>query len=266
MHVVSLLRPEMFQVEIAGQPAAIDALFPGWTALDRFGLVIDEALGGVGCTHLLQCAMMAYYDARPERRDSRAVYPEIYAFHIGKSHGAHAPYDFWPARREVILRTEDHREILDAINDRGITRLAVPDRPPREVIHRPKEVEAALDRIAQAFVYDPSGRTPGGDIQIRGTDKRTEFNPTQALRPVAELVSARRAPGAVNSAGIPIKEADDDYSRWLEACDAEVPPADRQRAAATRQALRSPEGLAAETYRRVPVAEALARLASAGRR
>ena len=71
--------------------------------------------------------MMAYYDAKPSRRTSRSVYPEIYAFHIGKSHGAHAPYDFWPSRREVILRTDDHREVLDAINDRGITRLAIPD-------------------------------------------------------------------------------------------------------------------------------------------
>ena len=147
MHVAGLLRTDMFQISIGGRPATMEALFPGWTELDRLGLVIDTPLGGVGATHLVQCAMMAYYDARPTRRSSRAVYPEIYAFHIGKSHGAHAPYDFWPARREVILRTDDHREVLDAINDRGITRLAVPDRPPRDVVHRPKEVEAALDDV-----------------------------------------------------------------------------------------------------------------------
>jgi hypothetical protein len=199
------------------------------------------------------------------RRTSRAVYPEIYAFHIGKSHGAHAPYDFWPARREVILRTDDHREVLDAINDRGITRLAVPDRPLREVVHRPKEVEAALDRIASAFLYDASGRAGGGDVEIAGTDKRTEFNPSQVLRPVSEIVAMRRAPGAVSSSGIPIKEADDDYARWLVACDAEIAPEERQRALGVRQNLRSSEGLVTETYRRVEVDEALKRLASAGR-
>lgn len=264
MHVVSLLRTDMFAIRIGGMPAGLDGLFPGWTELDRFGLVIDEPLGGVGATHLLQSAMMAYYDAKPVRRTSRAVYPEIYAFHIGKSHGAHAPYDFWPARREVILRTDDHREVLDAINDRGITRLAVPDRPMREVVHRPKEVEAALDRIASAFVYDASGRVAGGDVEIAGTDRRTEFNPAQVLRPVCEIVAMRREPGAVSSSGIPIKEADDDYARWLVACDAELAPGDRQRALEIRQALRSPEGLATETYRRVEVSEALQRLASAG--
>lgn len=264
MHVASLLRTDMFSVRIDGAPATLDDLFPGWSELDRFGLVIDEPLGGVGASHLLQCAMMAYYDAKPARRTSRAVYPEIYAFHVGKSHGAHAPYDFWPARREVILRTTDHREVLDAINDRGITRLAVPDRPSREVTHRPKEVEAALDRIASSFVYSASGRLAGGNVVISATDKRTEFNPTQALRPISELLAIRRAPGAVNSSGIPIKEADDDYSRWLEICDAELAPEDRQTALKSREALRTPEGLVTETYGRVEVGEALKRLASAG--
>lgn len=264
MHVVSLLRTDMFRIRIGGRPAALDDLFPGWTELDRFGLVIDAPLGGVGASHLLQCAMMAYYDARPARRTSRAVYPEIYAFHIGRSHGAHAPYDFWPQRREVILRTSDHREVLDAINDRGITRLAVPDRPMREMVHRPKEVEAALDRIASAFVYSPSGRLAGGEVEIEGTDRRTEFNADQVLRPVSEIVGQRRAPGAVSSSGIPIKEADDDYSRWLVQCDAELAPGHRERAREARRALRSAEGLVSETYRRVEVAEALKRLASAG--
>lgn len=264
MHVATLLRSDMFQVRISGRPATIDDLFPGWTPLDRFGLVIDQTMGGIGATQLLQCAMMAYYDVKPDRRTSRAVYPEIYAFHVGKSHGAHAPYDFWPARREVILRTQDHREVLDAINDRGITRIAVPDRPLRDVAHRPKEVEAALDRIASAFVYDASGRLAGGEIEIAGTDKRTEFNPSQTLRPVAELVGARRVPGAISSSGIPIKEADDDYSRWLEVCDTEITSEARQHALEVRQALRSPEGTTTETYRRVDVAEALQRLASAG--
>ena len=105
----------------------------------------------------------------------------------------------------------------------------------------------------------------GGDVEIAGTDKRTEFNPTQALRPVSEIVSMRRAPGAVNSSGIPIKENDDDYANWLVACDAEVDPKDRQAALQTRVGLRSAEGLVTETYRRVEVTEALARLASAGR-
>ena len=134
----------------------------------------------------------------------------------------------------------------------------------RGAVQGPKEVEAALDRICSAFVYCASGRLVGGEVEIAGTDKRTEFNPTQALRPVAEIVSMRRAPGPVSSSGIPIKEADDDYARWLVACDADITPRDRQRVLEIRQGLRSPDGLATECYRWVDVGDAMQRLASAG--
>jgi hypothetical protein len=259
MHVVSLLKTEMFDIAIDGRPASIAELFPDWHPHDRFGLVIDEAFGGIGATHLLQSAMMAYYDIKPSRRTTLAVYPEIYAFHIGKGHGAHAPYDFWPARREIILRTTDHREVLDAINDRGITRLAVPDRPMRDVVHRPKEEDAALDRIASAFVYSAGGRIADGDVTISGKDKRTEYNPNQVLRPVDQTRMQRAAPVT----GRPVKETEDTYLQWLIERDADVTDEDRTRAGARRQALKT-DGLATETYRRVSVAEALKRLASAG--
>lgn len=260
MHVVSLLKTEMFDVEIDGRPASIAELFPDWHAHDRFGLVIDEVFGGIGATHLLQSAMMAYYDVKPSRRTTRAVYPEIYAFHVGRGYGAHAPYDFWPARREVILRTSDHREILDAINDRGITRLAVPDRPMRDVVHRPKEEDAAFDRIASAFVYNAAGRVADADVVILGNDKRTEYNPNQALRPVSEVAPTR--PAVVG--GRPVKETEDDYLQWLIVRDGDVTHADRDLARGRRQALKSPAGLTTESYRRVSIAEALKRLASAG--
>lgn len=260
MHVVSLLKTEMFDVAIDGRPASIAELFPDWNPLDRFGLVIDEPFGGLGATQLLQSAMMAYYDVKPTRRTSRAVYPEIYAFHVGKGYGAHAPYDFWPARREVILRTSDHREILDAINDRGITRLAVPDRPMRDVVHRPKEEDAAFDRIASAFVYSATGRVADADVTISGKDKRTEYNPSQTLRPVSEVAPTR--PTVVG--GRPVKETEDDYLQWLIARDGDVTQSDRDMARGRREALKSPAGLTTESFRRVSVAEALKRLASAG--
>lgn len=260
MHVVSLLKTEMFDVTIAGKPASIADLFPDWHPHDRFGLVIDEAFGGIGATHLLQSAMMAYYDIKPERRTSKAVYPEIYAFHIGGGRGAHAPYDFWPARREVILRTSDHREILDAINDRGITRLAVPDRPMRDVVHRPKEEDAAFDRIASAFVYSATGIVADGDVIISGNDKRTEYNPNQVLRPVSEMARPR----TVNSAGRPVKETEDDYTDWLLERARDVTEEERILARTRREELRDAGGLTTERYRRVSVAEALKRLASAG--
>ena len=260
MHVVTLLKSDMFDIEIGGKASTFAELMPDWHNHDRFGLVIDEALGGLGATHLLQAAMSAFYDVKPSRRSELTVYPEIYAFHIGKGHGAHAPFDFWPARREVILETLDHREILDAINDRGITRLAVPDRPMRTVVHRPKEEDAALDRIASAFAYDPGGRTENADVLIRGNSRKAEYNPSAVLR-VAEF-GAGPPPAVV--AGRPVKEADTSYADWLTLRAGDISAAQRIAAEERRDALRDADGLVAESYRRVGVPEALKRLAGAG--
>lgn len=259
MHVLTLLKAGMFDIEIEGRPGSISDVFPGWHAHDRFGLVIDDALGGIGATHLLQLAMTAFYDIKPSRKSELAVYPDIYAFHICRGRGAHAPYDFWPARREVILDTTDHRVILDAINDRGITRLAVPDRPMREVIHRPKEEDAALDRIASAFVYSPSGRVADPDLTISGNDRRTEYNPEQALKPFSEERFAAFKPTSTR----PVKERDTSYVDWLRLRSGDIPEDQRLAVAQSRADLRK-DGLATESYRRVSVTEALQRLASAG--
>jgi len=248
MHVVTLLKADMFDVEIDGKPASIAQALPDWNPHDRFGLVIDDALGGIGATHLLQIATTSFYDVKPSRRTELTVYPEIYAFHIGKGYGAHAPYDFWPARREIITSL-DHREVLDAINDRGITRLAVPNRAPLEVVHRPKEVD----------VYSPSGRVSDPDLVISGNDKRTEYNPNSALRP--RYTDSR--PASVSTAAKPVKELDSSYQEWLRQREHDLTAEERAFVERRRQDLRQ-DGLVTETYRRVGVREALMRLASAG--
>ncbi|MEO5760403.1 MAG: hypothetical protein ABIQ51_26515 [Mesorhizobium sp.] len=258
MHVVTLLKAGMFDVEIDGRPASIAEALPDWNPHDRFGLVIDDPLGGIGATHLLQIAITSFYDIKPSRRTELTVYPEIYAFHIGKGYGAHAPYDFWPARREVIT-SRDHREVLDAINDRGITRLAVPNRQPREVVHRPKEVDAALDRIVSAFVYSPSGRVANPDLVIAGNDRRTEYNPSSALKP--RYTDSR--PASVSTAAKPVKEVDPSYMEWLRKREHDLTAEERAFVLKRREDLRQ-DGLVTESYRRTGVSEALMRLASAG--
>ena len=212
MHVIHLLASDMFDIRLGGQSSSREAIFPGWTAHDRFGIVIDEPFGGLGATQLIQLASAMFYDAKPTRRAERKVYPEIYALHYGGGFGAHAPFDFWPARREAIL--DGHpRILLDAINDRGITRLAIPDRPRREIEHRPKEEAAALDRIVSAIQYSATGRLDPSDFSIHGNDLRTEFNPRQVLQ-LAQGSPRNRASNVAASASI--KETDTSYYDWIE--------------------------------------------------
>jgi hypothetical protein len=251
MHTVTLLQSAMFDIEIDGAASDVRGLLPDWHIHDRLGLVIDEPLGGLGATHLIQAAITCFYNAAERRRGALTLYPEIYAFHFGGGQGSLAAFDFWPARREVIL-SDDPRDLLDAINDRGITRLAVPDRPERAVEFRPKEVDTALDRLQSAFVYTPTGRTADADVKIFGNDPRTELNPGRALRPVYRdrpIASAK-----------PFKESDTSFIDWLRLREGDVTADQRAAAIRRREEIRE-TGLVAETYRRVGIPEALSRMA-----
>jgi len=255
MHMIHLLTSEMFEVRLHGDPSSIQSVFPNWIANDRFGIVIDEPFGGLGATHLIQVAATMFYDAKPSRRTERKVYPEIYALHYGRGFGAHAPFDFWPARREVILE-RDHRVLLDAINDRGITRLAIPDRPTRDIEHRPKEEDAALDRIVSAILYSPTGRVDAPDFSIRGNDLRTESNAKQVLR-LAEGYPQKPVSRTASSASI--KESDSSYADWIECRRSDTTLEERDRAELHRKALQDKTGLSTESYRFAGVADALKR-------
>lgn len=252
MHTIALLRTDMFEIKVDDNPAQIGDVYPGWHLHDRLGVVIDEPLGGLGATHLIQLAITSFYSALERRRGELTVYPEIYAFHFAKGRGSHAAFDFWPARREVML-SDDPRDLMDAINDRGITRLVIPNRPPVDFTYRPKEVDTALDRIQSAFVYETDGQMAGGDIVITGKDRRTEVNPSRVLRPVYLEKAA--------SLSKPFKEADSAYIEWLKLRAHDITEEQRAKAIRLRES-RLRNGLASETYRRIAPAEALSRMAS----
>ncbi len=126
MHVADQLFVEAFEVRIGGERVSPEAVFPDWSLLDRFGIVVTEPLGGLGASLLLQLAIAKFYSVRPDRRADMPVYPEIYLFHVGGPHGDFSYFDFWPPRKEVRVAASQPVSLLEAINAHGITRLAIP--------------------------------------------------------------------------------------------------------------------------------------------
>ncbi len=181
MHTARQLDAAYFGIAVDGVPSSREDVFPEWGVHDRLGVVVDRPLGATGASMLIQLAITAFYDVKPSRREV-TLYPEIYLFHVGGRHGNHAYYDVYPPRKEVVV-ADDAAEILEAINDRAITRLAVVDGPAQEVTHHWKEPAAALDRLVTAYAYDPSGRVDRGDIEITATDRRALVNTSIILQP-----------------------------------------------------------------------------------
>ncbi|MFT4437743.1 hypothetical protein ACMX25_30795 [Caballeronia sp. 15715] len=255
MHVIEALSSDFYEVDFGGKQASRSDVFPAWNEHDRFAIIVYEPLGAIGATHLIQLACTCFYDVKPMRRTERKIYPEIFAIHVGDWWGALGNMDFWPARREVKV-SNDHTEILAAINDRGITRLAIPERPIRDIQHRRKEEDCALDGLVSSIMYNPSGRVGDAEFTIKSNDRRTEREVEKCLQ-AKEL--SQQSIASLNTSGALAKERDTDFNPRQAELNVNVTEEKRVLVRAQRNELRK-HGSITESYRFSLPADALKRL------
>ena len=169
MHTSGQLRSDSFAIELEGRPASIEDVLVGFAPLRRVGAVVREPYGAVGASNLLLAAVTAFYDAQRARAEDFFIYPDYFLFHVGRPLGDHSMLDVWPSHKEVVV-PDDAEAILEAINDRAITWLLVPDgEPALRDVHR--EARASADsRIRGGFAYSPTGRVARADLRIAGNE------------------------------------------------------------------------------------------------
>jgi hypothetical protein len=168
VHTSDELTSDAFEIRIDGQQMALIDVLPGFDVHDRLGIVIRDAGGAVGASALILAAITAFYDEQRRRSRDFFVYPDYFCFHVGARFGDHGMLDIWPGHKEVVV-ADDAEEILRAVNDRGITRLLVPEGTPGEPELERQTLASAVGRIVTALVYSPSGRVAEGDVTVAGT-------------------------------------------------------------------------------------------------
>jgi hypothetical protein len=256
----------------AGRPGRVEDVFPGFTEQDRLGVVVRSPCGAVGASALITATITAFYDFHRARGGDFFVYPDYYLFHVGRPLGDHARLDVWPRRKEVVVG-EDPQELLEVIDDRAITRLAVDEGAPARAgrgdpggasLHE-EAVASARGRITTCLAYSPTGRVRDPDIRIR-SNPVTEGYVEAILDPEGRIarLRAEAAEAGADSERAPALQA---RIASIEARIGEVPPDVRRRILRERAALLE-DGVPVETYRRIGLDEALGVLGAAapGRR
>ncbi|MGJ7919756.1 hypothetical protein [Neobacillus sp. LXY-4] len=170
MHTTKMIQSEQFSFKVNGHPATIEDVFLGFNKQDRIGIIVREPGGSAGVSSLLMAAITKFYDFYRSQlgagQDQFWIYPEFFIFHIDKWHLDHYWLDVWPPHKEVIVEN-DSEQILEAINDRGITRLIVEDIPPVPATYLRETITSAKQRIISAVAYSPTGRVQNGDIVLK---------------------------------------------------------------------------------------------------
>jgi hypothetical protein len=246
MHSSRELRSSSFEVRVDGRPAGIPDLFDGFGEQDRLGVVMSRPCGAVGASALIAATITAFYDFHRARGDDFFVYPDYYLFHVGRPLGDHARLDVWPRRKEVVVG-EDPQEILEAIDDRGITRLVVEDGEPADATLEDEVVASARGRIGTCLAYSPAGRVEDADVEIAGNPVTEGY--VEAILDPETRVARLRAEGST------------DRIASIESRIGEVERDVRLRILRERGALLR-DGVPVETYRRIALDEALGLLGS----
>jgi hypothetical protein len=169
MHTATELSSSAFAIEVDGRAAGLQDVFPGFSDRDRVGIVVRRPCGATGASTLILAAITAFYDHQRERWGPGGffIYPDYFAFHVGRSWGDHGMLDIWPPHKEVVVGDEPE-ELLRAINDRAITRLVVEDRAPRSLRFRRESLASARARIVTAVGYSAAGRVTEADVKVKG--------------------------------------------------------------------------------------------------
>jgi hypothetical protein len=165
MHSSQELRSSSFEITVDDREVPLADLFEGFGEQDRLGVVVRRPCGGVGASALITATITAFYDIQRARSADFFVYPDYYLFHVGEPLGDHRRLDIWPSRKEVVV-PEDPMRLLEAINDRAITRLVVEDGEPGEPELEPGELASARARIVTCLAYSASGRVRDADVRI----------------------------------------------------------------------------------------------------
>jgi hypothetical protein len=193
MHTTDL-RSDAFTITVDGHPASIAAVFPDFDEHDRLGIVIDTDHGAAGAGSLILAAVTAFYDRLRARGEPFFAYADFFAFHVGSDRGTLRKLDVYPAHKEVVVPA-DPELIVQAINDRGVTRLLVADGSPSAPDLARETRHSAQRRIRSALVYAPTGQTPGGDVVVRGSAQSDAY--------IHAMMAASRARGTASEEVMP---------------------------------------------------------------
>jgi hypothetical protein len=222
MHTATELSSTDFAVRVDGRSGSLADILPRFAEPDRVGVVVRHPCGAIGASVLILAAVTAFYDAQRSKSDEFFIYPDYFLFHVGARLGDHGMLDIWPGHKEVVV-PDVPEELLRTINDRGITRLLVEDRAHPDRVFERESLASARNRIVTALAYSPAGRVADADVLMAGNGVTKSY--------VAAVLEES----------------------------SQVVPRARKEIAHTRRALEE-KGAPVESYRRLTLDEALARL------
>jgi len=172
MHSSYALASSEFSVERDGASSPLADLWPGYRPDDRLGIVLANPMDACGCSNLICGTNTLFYD---DLRAARGVgnffrYADTFLFGVGCEPGDFNQLDVWPLHKFVTVLQPTAEALIEMLNDRRITLLAIPDTGARcrgEVVL--STWNTYLDTVRCVVTYSPrTGKARDSDVTLVG--------------------------------------------------------------------------------------------------
>ena len=159
------IRGTAFKIVWRGKTVNHGEFFSSVRDTDRVGVVIPHRLEGIGAITLIMAYVTAFYDRYRERGSEFFAYPDFFTFQREAPCADYCMCDIWPYHKNVHV-SEDAQQTAEAITDRGVTVLVVPDGDEREIAIAPVELESARRNVIRCFAYAETGTAVSSDLVV----------------------------------------------------------------------------------------------------
>jgi hypothetical protein len=161
----SKLRGSDFAIIDNGRHTSYSDFFNGFSNLNRLGVVTPNGIDGVGTAALLIAYTTAFYDTYRATGESFFAYPNYYTFQSVTPLASYTMLDVWPKHKDVFVE-RDPVDLLNAINDRAINTLLLPDGEPTNPGLEQPQIESALRTMKTCYLYSADGEVADADLTI----------------------------------------------------------------------------------------------------
>ena len=161
----SSIRGTDFKIAWRGKAIQHVEFFSSVRDTDRVGIVTPQRLEGSGAITRILSYVTAVYDRYRERGSEFFAYPDFFTFQRESPCADYGMFDIWPYHKNVHV-PPDAQQTVEAITERGVTVLLVPDNDVHEAAIAPVEHESARRNIKRCFAYSETGTTASSDLVI----------------------------------------------------------------------------------------------------
>jgi hypothetical protein len=165
MHSSEALAATDFHYRRADESCAKENVMPDISIPDRLGVVIRDPFGGIGAATFVLSCVTAFYDEYRTEGDDFYVYPDYFTFQSEERLVDYLWFYIWPDHKNVQTGREAEA-VLQAINDRGINFLLVPDEPTGDPDLEAMTRASFEQRIDGCYLYAPDGQLDGDSFSI----------------------------------------------------------------------------------------------------